>query len=141
MAYVEGKLGKRIQELMDQSNEKYDEGRYKESINLLVEAWDSLPNGKNEYDESFLIIWGILDIAILIKDVEIMNQWVDKIFNAHPERGDSGEREMWAGRIAFECGDKEKAKVYFEIANKKSTGRCFGDGDDEYKKFFIKGKL
>ncbi len=61
-----------------------------------------MPNDKVQYDESFLIIWGILEISIQINEIDIMNQWVDKIFIADPERGDTGEREMWAGRVAYE---------------------------------------
>ncbi|MBQ2983025.1 MAG: hypothetical protein IJD58_13065 [Lachnospiraceae bacterium] len=133
MAYVEGELGDKIQELMDESNEQYDNGEYKKSIDLLIEAWNELPNDKVQYDESFLIIWGILDIAIHINDIETMNQWVDKIFIADPGRGDTGEREMWAGRVAYESNNIEKAKGYFEIANKKSRGRCFGEEDGKYK--------
>ncbi len=135
MAYVDGDLGKEIQDLMDKSNEKYDMEKYEEAIELLIEAWEKLPGEKNPYDESYLIVWGILDIAIHIKNVCIMNQWVDKIFSADPERGDTGEREMWAGRVAYESDDLDKALNYFKIANKKSRGRCFGNKDAAYKKF------
>lgn len=141
MACVEGDLGKKINELMEKSNEKYDEGNYKQSIELLKTAWDFIPEDKNKYDESSLIVWGILDIAILVNDIETMNSWVEKIFKADPERGDFGEREMWAGKVAFESGNKEKAMHYFDVANKKSRGRCFSsEGDFKYKEFFIKEK-
>ena len=137
MAYVEGKLGERIEKLMDESNVQYDKGEYRKSIQLLIDAWNELPGEKVQYDESFLIVWGILEICIQIKEIEIMNQWVDKIFIADPERGDTGEREMWAGRVAYESNDMDKAKKYFEIANKKSRGRCFGDNDVKYKKMLL----
>lgn len=78
-----------------------------------------------------------MDIAILIGSVDIMNQWVDKIFYADPGRGDTGEREMWAGRVAYESDEKGKAMEYFRIANNKSRGRCFGNKDQKYKEFFI----
>lgn len=122
---------------MDESNIEYDNGDYIKSIDLLIEAWDKLPDDKVQYDESYLIIWGILDIAIKIGNIDIMNQWVDKIFIADPGRGDTGEREMWAGRVAYESNDMDKAKMYFEIANQKSKGRCFGDNDKKYKKLLI----
>ena len=137
MAYVNGKLGETIQELMDERNIEYDNGDYIKSIDLLIEAWDKLPDDKVQYDESYLIIWGILDIAIKIGNIDIMNQWVDKIFIADPGRGDTGEREMWAGRVAYESNDMDKAKMYFEITNQKSKGRCFGDNDKKYKKLLL----
>ena len=135
MAYVAGELGKEIQNLMDDSNKKYDDAKYNEAIDLLIKAWDLLPNNKNEYDESFLIVWGILNISIQIKNIDIMNSWVNKIFDADPERGDTGERDMWAGRVAYESGNLDKAKEYLEIAEKKSGGRCFGNKDKKYKDY------
>lgn len=136
MAYVDGDLGRKIQALMDKSDNQYNDGQYIEAIHSLEEAWELLPSEKNEYDESFLIVWGILTTAIQAKNVDAMNKWVDKIFDADPARVDSGEREMWAGRVAYESGNLDQAKEYFTIANKKSRGRCFGNKDMEYKKFF-----
>ncbi|PEE34460.1 hypothetical protein CN326_03655 [Bacillus sp. AFS018417] len=135
MAYVTGEKGAYIQGLMDKSNEEFDKGNLEESVFLLEQAWEELPNDKVTYDESFLIIWGILDISILLSDVERMKKWVDKIFVADPERGDTGERELWAGKVAYEVGDFSKAREYLEIANKKSRGRCFSAEDGKYLKF------
>ncbi len=135
MAYVAGENGVYIQELMDKSNEEFDKGNLDESVFLLEQAWKELPDDKVIYDESFLIIWGILDISIVLNDVERMKKWVDKIFVANPERGDTGERELWAGKVAYEVGDFSKAREYLEIANKKSKGRCFSAEDGKYLKF------
>ncbi|CAM3983124.1 TPA: hypothetical protein ROY30_005796 [Bacillus cereus] len=135
MAYVAGENGVYIQELMDKSNEEFDKGNLDESVFLLEQAWKELPDDKVIYDESFLIIWGILDISIVLNDVERMKKWVDKIFVADPERGDTGERELWAGKVAYEVGDFSKAREYLEIANKKSKGRCFSAEDGKYLKF------
>lgn len=135
MPYVIGKKGEKIQELMDRSNIEFDNGNYEESILLLEEAWNELPDDKLEYSESYLIVWGILDISILTKDIARMNEWVDKIFICSPQRGDTGERELWAGKVAYETDDFEKAKEYLNLANKKSKGRCFGTKDEKYIKF------
>jgi len=137
MAYVKGELGKKIEGLMDESFCQYKNSDYEKAINLLIEAWGELPDGKNEYDESYLIVWRILDIAIKAHKIDIMNQWVDKIFYADLERIDSGEREMWAGRVAYESGDMKKAKEYIKIANKKSHGRCFSEKDKKYRELLI----
>ncbi|WP_059172938.1 hypothetical protein [Bacillus sp. FJAT-27445] len=135
MAYVSGEKGAYIDDLIKKSNVEYDKGNLGESISLLELAWDELPDSKVNYDESFLIIWDILHVAIELKDVATMKKWVDKIFVADPERIDSGEREYWAGKVAYEIGDFPKAKEYFEMASMKSGGRCFGPKDAKYLKF------
>jgi tetratricopeptide (TPR) repeat protein len=136
MAYVEGEKGTYIQELIDKSNDEFNKGNFEGSVSLLEQSWDKLPDDKVEYDESFIIVWGILNISILSKDTERMKKWVDKIFVADPERGDNGERDLWAGKVAYELGDLSKAREYFEVANKKSRGRCFGTKDGKYLKFY-----
>ncbi len=133
MGYVQGELGKKIEELMDESFHQYKQEKYDEAIQLLADAWEALPDGKNEYDESYLIVWRILDIAVKTHKIDIMNQWVDKIFYADLERMDTGERELWAGKVAYESGDLKKAKEYIKVANKKSHGRCFDEGEEKYR--------
>lgn len=140
MAYVEGEKGLYIQKLMDKSNDEFDKGDYEKSVSLLEEAWEELPSNKVIYDESYLIVWGILDISIILNDIERMKRWVNKIFIADPERGDTGERELWAGKVAYEIGELSKAKDYLDIANKKSKGRCFGTKDGKYIKFLKQKK-
>lgn len=51
-------------------------------------------------------------------------------------RIDSDDKEFIAGKVAFELGDLETAKEFFNIANKKSEGRCFGNPKNvKYLKF------
>lgn len=129
---------KEVNKLMDESNVKFENGQYEESIRKLIEAWNTLPESKYIYDESFLIVWGILDIAILIHNEEVMKKWVNHIFLADPERVDSGEREMWAGKVYYELKEYKKAYEYFCIAKHKSKGRCFFGKNEKYKKFMEK---
>ncbi|GGA28752.1 hypothetical protein [Psychrobacillus lasiicapitis] len=135
MSYVTGEKGAHIKELLDKSNEEFDKGNIEESVVLLEQAWKELPDNKVIFDESFLIIWGILDISIILNDTERMKKWVDNIFVADPARGDTGERELWAGKVAYELCDLGKAKEYLDTANKKSRGRCFSEDDEKYLKF------
>lgn len=138
MAYVPGDLGKKIENLMDNSNNEYNKGNYDKAIDLLINAWELLPDDKNQWEESYLIIWRILDVSIRkTGKIDIMNQWVNNIFYADPGRRDTGEREMWAGRVAYESGAKDQALEYFKTANKKSRGRCFWDSDGKYREFLI----
>ena len=51
---------------MDESFNQYKQEKYDEAIQLLADAWEALPDGKNEYDESFLIVWEIKFICKLL---------------------------------------------------------------------------
>lgn len=137
MANVSGQRGAKIESLMNQASDEWNKGNYDMNLTLLERAWDELPDSKNEYDESFLIIWRILNTSILVGDHARLRKWVDKIFTADPERRDTGERDMWAGRVAYVLGEFVEAKGYFEAADKKSKGRCFSLKDDrKYYNFY-----
>jgi hypothetical protein len=135
MPYVEGKLGELINNKMEDSNTEWDKNNFIKSIVLLEEAWDLLPLDKISYSESYLIVWGILKTSILLNDTDRMKKWVDRIFICSPQRGDTGERELWAGKVAFETGNLDKACHYLMTANQKSNGRCFGSNDGKYLRF------
>lgn len=140
MAKLEAALSEKENQLFDDINNAYNSSAYNEALSLLFEAWELLPEPKYKWDESYTIVEGVLDVAILLNDSSTLMSWVDKIFLADPERVDSGEREMWAGRVFYELGKKEEAYQYFEKADKKSRGRCFWPSDKEYRNFYLKLK-
>jgi len=135
MPKLQGDLEIKFEEIIEKASEEYQNKNYAKAIGLLTGAWNMLPNGKYEYDESFTVVWYVLQTALEKGDIEAMNQWVDKVFIADPGRGDTGEREMWAGRVAYKSDEKEKALNYFKIAHKKSKGRAYGSKDKVYKAF------
>ncbi|WP_343338343.1 hypothetical protein TPELB_04850 [Terrisporobacter petrolearius] len=112
------KIDIEIEKLIMQNYEEFENKNYENTIQLLIEAWDKIPNNKYEHLESYSI--------------------VANIFYAALDRFDSGDRELWAGRVAYEIGEKDKALEYFRVSVKKSEGRCFYDDEDlKYKQFFI----
>ncbi len=140
MAKLEGELSEKVKELFDDINSSYNLGDYNEVLSLLFDAWELLPEPKYKWDESYTIVGGVLDAAIRLNDSITLMDWVDKIFLADPERIDSGEREMWAGRVFYELGKQEEAYNYFEKADIKSRGRCFWPSDKVYKNYYLKLK-
>lgn len=137
MVCIDGELGKKLEEILVKTRVMILGDEVKEAIRILEEAWELLPNGKYEYDDSFRIIASILAGAIKINDKECILRWKDKIMLANLKRADCGEREMWVGRANYVLGDFEGAREYMEVANNKSRGRCFRPEDSEYKKFYF----
>lgn len=107
MAKLEAALSEKENQLFDDINNAYNSSAYNEALSLLFEAWELLPEPKYKWDESYTIVEGVLDVAILLNDSSTLMSWVDEVFLADPERVDSGEREMWAGRVFYELGKKE----------------------------------
>lgn len=70
-------------------------------------------------------------------------EW-DKFDYITTGRPDSGEKDFYLGKINFEAGNKNVSLTYFETADKKSKGRCFGLPEgNKYKKIYkeMKSKL
>lgn len=76
----------------------------------------------------------------MLSDLENAKKWSEITYTCGLYRPDSGEREFFSGKVAFESGDTAAAKKYFDTANTKSKGRCFEDEDKKYLKFLKKGK-
>lgn len=111
----------------------FNEKKYDEAFQLLLKAWDLLPESKYECKESFLIALRIIELSIETNNVILMNEWEEHFKLANPRRPDFGEREMWLGKIAYANNDLQKAKKLFLAASKKSQGRCFGGSDHKYR--------
>ena len=129
-----------LSKTMDDAAALFKQGDYQQSIDMFARAWDLLPDSKYSYDESYLIVWRILIVALKANDTAVMKRWVKHIFLADPERADCGEREMWGARVAMACGDKEKAFQYIDVAMEKSHGRCFERSDTAIKEAYLNAR-
>lgn len=138
---LESPLREEIEELDDRSNDAWSDGNYEESIQLALEAWNKLPAPKGEYPESYYLCDGLACTYLLIGDHVNAKKWSEELYQCDLERIDSGEREFLSGKVAFAMNDLESAKKYFTIANKKSSGRCFGKEDKKYKDLLSKTEI
>lgn len=112
-----------------------------EELSLLLDCWSLIPDDKHSYDESYLVAWRVVELAIETNNLPLMNEWKNHIALADAERADSGHREMLLGKIAYMNNDLQEAKELFLIANKKSEGRCFKASDTKYKDFMLGKEL
>ena len=110
---------------------------FSEELSLLLECWALIPGDKYSYDESYLVAWRVVQLAIETKNIPLMNEWKKHIALADPERADSGHREMLLGKIAYMNNNLQEAKELFLIADKKSEGRCFKPSDSKYRDFML----
>lgn len=111
---------------------------YDKAKEVLLEAWNLLPEPKLEYDESFHISSYLIDTYINLNDFKEAKKWVKLNSKSNLDRHDAGEREYLAGKVEYELGNHEKAKEYFKVVDEKSKGRIFQQGDVKYYKFYKK---
>ncbi|WP_342559049.1 hypothetical protein [Metasolibacillus sp. FSL K6-0083] len=137
MAILQSPIKEEFENLLEKSNEQFNNGNYNDSIVLLEEAWDIIPDPKGIYcEESYHLVKDIISTCFIVNNFKKAKEWADKIFLTGFDRIDSGDKEFIAGKVAFELGDLETAKEFFNIANKKSEGRCFGNPKNtKYLKF------
>lgn len=130
-------LDKILKEWMEKSDAAYASGDYLKSVAYLIEAWEALPVPKYAHVESYHIVYYICETYLQTAEKEKAQTWVEKIFLCDLTRFDDGDREFLAGKVAFELGDLNRAKMYFNVANEKSEGRCFLDEDEKFKAFYL----
>ncbi|PEJ02232.1 hypothetical protein [Bacillus wiedmannii] len=137
MAILQSPIKEEFESLLEKSNEQFHNGNYNDSIVLLEEAWNIMPNPKGIYcEESYHLVKDIISTCFMVNDLKKAKEWADKIFLTGFARIDSGDKEFIAGKVSFELGDLETAKEFFSIANTKSEGRCFGNPKNtKYLKF------
>lgn len=138
MAILQSPIKEEFESLLEKSNEQINNRNYYDSIVLLEEAWDIIPDPKGIYcEESYHLVKDIISTCFMVNDLTKAKEWADKIFLTGFARIDSGNKEFIAGKVAFELDDLETAKEFFNIANNKSEGRCFGNPKNtKYLKFF-----
>lgn len=101
---------------------KFEEGAYEEGWKLCMEAWDMLPEPKYRQSESWFVVINIVKYGIETKRFEYAEKFLGLLFICALHRVDSGEREFWAGRLAYEKGDMDIAKELFTLSLEKSEG-------------------
>ncbi|MDY7991361.1 hypothetical protein ACYCSE_12220 [Paenibacillus sp. SEL1] len=138
MATLQSPIKEKFESLVNKSDEQFNNGNHEDSILLLEEAWNLIPDPKGIYcEESYHLVKDVVATCLIINDLKKAKVWADKIFLTGFDRIDSGDKEFISGKVAFELGDLETAKEFFIIANRKSEGRCFGSPKNtKYLKFF-----
>ncbi|MGG6313992.1 hypothetical protein [Paenibacillus macerans] len=138
MANLPSPVKEKFEILINKSNEEFNKGNNGESISLLEEAWNLIPEPKGIYsEESYHLVKDIISTYFMMNDYLKAKEWADRIFLTGFDRIDSGDKELISGKSAYEVGDFEAAREFFRIANRKSEGRCFDSPvNAKYLKFF-----
>lgn len=119
----------------------FEEGKSDEAWKLCMDAWDLLPEPKYKQPESWFVVTNIVKYGIETKHFEYAEKFLGLLFICDLERVDFGEREFWAGRLAYAKGDMDIAKELFTYSLEKSEG--YGiilSAENRVYKEFVQGK-
>lgn len=107
-------------------------------IDLLIEAYNTIPVPRNEYSDSYNLLKYIAIGYYRAGRIDESEKWLSDFLASDFNIRGYGESEYLAAKIALKRGDKGLAIKQFSVANQKSGGRIFGSDpeDQENLKFF-----
>ncbi|KLA30794.1 hypothetical protein B4077_4014 [Bacillus cereus] len=127
MAILQSHIKEEFESLLEKSNEEFNNGNYNDSIVLLEEAWDIIPDPKGIYcEESYHLVKDIISTCFMVNDLKKAKEWADKIFLTGFARIDSGDKEFIAGKVSFELGDLETTKDFLVLPIKNQRVDVLG---------------
>lgn len=134
MAKLDDTLKAHIERLINESYKVYRKEDPTSGLDVLLEAWDLMPDDRENYDEGYMLAKYILYTHYNAANKELINEWLPIFTLCEHTQRNSGESEYLSGRIAIELyNDVEQAKAHFAIANRKSSGRYFTGDGKKYK--------
>ena len=141
MPKLEQQERQKVLDLIDKSFEKYSKESIEESINLLNEAWNMIPNDKEQWDEGYLVSKEYIDTYFAYGDYNEAEKWIDIFLKADALHANHGGGQFLVGKVYFNSGKEDLAKKYFAIADEKSGGRIWqGESRIKYFKFYKEKK-
>lgn len=105
-----------ILKIRNTSQALYRQGKYKEAIETLKEAWELLPVPR-EVSVLSNVIAGDIAVSYLedLQDYEQALVWSDVLALCHQHRADSGEGEFMKGRVYYEMNNQRKQNAFFPL--------------------------
>lgn len=123
--FLDSPLKEQMALLEEKAFKSYLDGNYEEYEKIFLEAWELLPEPKGDWKESFSIVRDLIENYFLMGIPSKAKRWSEIMFTCNPKKNSYGERELYAGMVAYELGDFEKAREYFDIVQKDSGGRLW----------------
>lgn len=126
-------LDQKLERLLDQSGEAFDNGESEQSLRYLIEAYQSIPSPRVEYTEAFnycsYVLLYILDEGA---ELDTADEWLEELQVIADEQGVwEGQIDFYAGKTHFKLGREEQAMQSFEQCVSIGRGyRYFADEPD-----------
>ena len=123
-----------ILELLEPSTALSQAGKKKEALAELEKLWQKLLASNKTSGDSFLLVLMASMIARKINDLDLAWKWALRGLRYSGSYSLIGESEFLCGEIAYERGDFETAKKYFQLVKENSGMFMFKERDPKYRK-------
>jgi hypothetical protein len=130
-------LQQKIIALIDDAYKAYSKESIDESVRILNEAWDLIPEDKSTWDEGYRVAHEFIETYFHFGNFIEAEKWVEVYLKSAKQFYNYGRAEFMAGRIAYEIGKFYDAKAFFILSDEKSEGRVWkSNGQLKYLKFY-----
>jgi tetratricopeptide (TPR) repeat protein len=143
---LDEKIQSKIDELMDKSYDKLQEGNYDEYFKLINQAWELYPEPKEKWSESYNTAKYIFKDYMDIKNFDEAKKWLEKMQKINDayrawdaNSGYDEELNFETGKYYYETNNLEEAyKLWREVVHGsgKSHFRYFDGENPKYLEFY-----
>ena len=128
-----------VQAALFEANAQFNAYETEKCINTLKEGIKLLPAPPEEFQLGFSLVYEICERAYEDGLLDVVDEWLPVYVKCDELQRGYGNSEFLIAKLAFDRENFDKAKEYFTIADKKSTGRVWkGEKEIKYFQFFKK---
>ncbi len=100
MADLNKSMKSQVEKLIDEAMSNFNPNDIDNTISILKEAWELLPDPKTDWSDSFLISKYITHVYFNSKDFDNALKWA-RTFNESDPGRDFGESEFILGKVLY----------------------------------------
>ena len=128
----------KIDKLVDEAYEEFQQGKHENSFKLLFDAWALFPEPKKKWNESFNLATYIINDYLTLDDLANAEKWLSRLEEIDNNLNISKGTVLFIkGKISFEKGEYQSAHESFKASVKEGEGfRYFEDEDPKYLDFY-----
>ncbi|MDM4768411.1 tetratricopeptide repeat protein [Pelomonas sp. SE-A7] len=128
-------MGSSIQALIDQADERADEGDFEAALELFEQALEQVPEPWGEQEQALGLLVSIADMQFLLDDYESARDTFQAAVNSFEEAGEDLLVQLRLGQSLLELGEEAAAAEWLAAAFKAGGAKAFECEDPKYLAF------
>ncbi len=130
---MEDAVESEVEALVNRALACFDPAAPTNACDLLVAAWERLPEPRPRHPSSFLVAKYLTHLHFNAGDLGKASRWVQRFLASDAANRSYGESEVMAAKIALERGAEAEAAAFLRVAHRKSDGRALRSESTELR--------